>query len=349
MSEVPESEALKQMDAALADASMVGQWKFDALLEQAIGGPRPAGTAHLWAWDKISDLLLQSCEALPDGRTARRTLAFSNPGLQSGTTHTLLAAVQMILPGEVAWAHRHAISALRFCIEGSQDLYTVVDGERLPMERFDLILTPAWGWHDHHNDSEQRGIWLDVLDLPLVASMRQIAYGTLGEKSQPVRNAAQAPVSFMRPAWDDAAASTGTLRYPWKDVEAELSRYAEAAGSPTDGVMLEYTDPRTGGPVLPTIGCNVQMLRPGLATVEHRKTSSAICFVMEGSGTTTVEGQTFSWGPHDIFAIPSWSWHSHVNRSPGERAVLFVTDDKPLLKAMKLYRTETRDLQGGDR
>ena len=52
---------------------------------------------------------------LEESFTARRSLLFNNPGLPTGgTTHTLLMGIQMIKPGEIAWAHRHTLAAIRF-------------------------------------------------------------------------------------------------------------------------------------------------------------------------------------------------------------------------------------------
>lgn len=34
-------------------------------------------------------------------------------------------------------------------------------------------------------------------------------------------------------------------------------------GSPYEGIALEYTDAQTGGPCLPTIGCDIQLIRSG--------------------------------------------------------------------------------------
>ena len=86
----------------------------------------------------------------------RRVLILENPGLpgQSRITNSLFAGLQMILPGEVAPAHRHTPSALRFIIEG-HGAYTAVEGERTLMEPGDFVITPPWTWHDHGNESDQ--------------------------------------------------------------------------------------------------------------------------------------------------------------------------------------------------
>ena len=88
------------------------------------------------------------------------------PG-SSAVTPSLYAGLQLILPGEVAPAHRHTQCALRFVMEGD-GAFTAVDGERAVMAPVDLVLTPNWQWHDHGNDSGRPMIWLDGLDIPTV-------------------------------------------------------------------------------------------------------------------------------------------------------------------------------------
>jgi len=314
-------------------------------------GPKPSGVPFIWRWREVRESLLLACDALPESTTARRTIACLNPGLpRSGTTHTLMASMQMVQPGELAWAHRHSISALRYGVEGGPGLFTVVDGEALPMEPNDLILTPAWCWHDHHNESGKKGVWLDVLDLPLVGGLGQLAYAKFGETAQPIQEQRTIPDDdrgrLVRPGLVAPPADRPPLRYPWSDVEKRLSSLAADEGHPVDGVMLEYIDPATGGPVFPAMSCNIQMLRPGFQTRRHRRTSSSICYVVEGGGRTIVDGQEIDWSARDVFALPPWMWLQHINTSPNERAVLFVVNDAPLLKKMGIYREE-RDADAG--
>ena len=68
-------------------------------------------------------------ELLTAEEAERRALVLENPSFpgQSRTTSTMYAAIQLIMPGETAPAHRHAASALRFMIEG-EGAFTVVGG-----------------------------------------------------------------------------------------------------------------------------------------------------------------------------------------------------------------------------
>jgi len=122
---------------------------------------------------------------------------------------------------------------------------------------------------------------------------------------------------------------------------------AQLEGSPYDGLSLEYVNPMTGGPALPTLGCWIQMLRPGESTKRHRHISSSIYFVVRGAGETVVDcgggAERIEWGQHDAFAVPNWAWHEHRNRSKSDAAILFSVNDVPVFQAFGLYREEPED------
>src|SRR5919106_6139938 len=147
---------------------MWGLWE---IASQMTPHPRPEAIAHQWKWSLLREVVKQSATAVPVG-DERRAMQLFNPGLHGAwaTTNTLIAAVQVLLPGEVARAHRHTPTAIRFIIEGT-GAYTAVDGERVYMQPGDLVLTPSWAWHDHGNETAQRVVWMDGLDIPLIASM----------------------------------------------------------------------------------------------------------------------------------------------------------------------------------
>jgi 1-hydroxy-2-naphthoate dioxygenase len=343
--------SLEEFTHALNAQNMRGQWQADELLQRAIGGPKPAGVPFIWPWESVHRALLEACEVMPESMTARRNISFANPGLGAkiGTSHTIVAGIQMVMPGEVAWAHRHTLGAVRFGIEGNERLYSVVDGEALPMLPNDLVLTPNWTWHDHHNESGATAIWLDVLDVPLVSgSLNQTFYEPLGETTQPRREQLGDYISerakLMRPTWERRPVQNVPFRYAWSDVEPVLDAYAKAGREdPYDGLMLEYVNPMTGGPTLPTLSCRIQRLPPGRETKPHRHTSSAFYFAVRGAGATTVDGQTLEWSERDSFVVPNWSRHHHVNRSSSEEAILFCVTDEPVLAALGLLRHDPDD------
>jgi gentisate 1,2-dioxygenase len=331
---------------ALARNHLVALWNVNRnLLPKA---PRSRCVAHLWRWDTMLPLVRRSAAVAPLSRAAeRRVLGFINPGLPDryGATHTLWAGFQYVLPGEVAPAHRHSPAAIRFVIEG-EGAFTTVDGDKCLMGRGDLVLTPPWTWHDHGNESREPILWLDGLDLPLVAEMEGQFYEPFAAEVQPLSrpvgdSEARYGVGQLRPAWEKwAGPSSPLLNYKWTRTEEALRRLSAVdGGSPFDGVVMEYINPHTGGPLMPTLACFVQLLRPNLATRAHRHTGSAVYLVFEGRGHSVIDGRRFDWRKGDLFVVPTWAWHEHANPDSAD-AVLFSVQDTPVIRSLGLWREE---------
>jgi gentisate 1,2-dioxygenase len=228
------------------------------------------------------------------------------------------------------------------------------------MEPGDLVLTPNWTWHDHQNPGKKNVVWLDVLDVHLTKYLDAM-YGELYstetmENGNYFDGAAQVVVhedgycrqrfGAVRAPADHVDARFLPYTYKWTDTLAALQAM-DAAGTrdPHDGVLLDYTNPLTGGPTMPTINCRAQLLAPGEETRPHSHTSSTIYHVVEGSGVTSVGsekngGTALSWGPRDCFFVPSKAWHSFKNPSKSDPAILFSVSDRPVLESLGLYREE---------
>jgi gentisate 1,2-dioxygenase len=311
--------------------------------------PKSRCVPHLWRWKTMRPLVERGAELTGLSRQAeRRVLGFINPGLPDryGATHTLWAGFQYVLPGEVAPAHRHSPAAIRFVIEG-RGAFTTVDGDKCVMERGDLVLTPPWTWHDHGNESNEPILWLDGLDLPMVAEMEGQFYEPFADETQPLGKPVgdsehRYGIGQLRPTWERwAGPFSPLLNYKWTRTEEALRRLASVVpggGSPFDDVAMEYINPHTGGPIMPTLGCGVQLLRPGVRTKAHRHTGSAVYLAFEGRGSTVIESQRFDWQKGDLFVVPTWAWHEHAS-ADGE-AILFSVQDTPIMQALGLYREQ---------
>ena len=336
----------------MAARHLRGQWQVDPNRPQALRkgangqvqiDPVPSGVPHVWEWQDLLPLLRSACAAMPESYTARRALTFKNPGLQRGTTQTLVAGFQIVPPGEIAWAHRHTMSALRFTVQGGEKVFTVVDGRPLVMEPYDLILTPGWSWHDHHNESQQDAIWMDGLDVPFTLALNQAFYEEPGETAQERRTDDDAFSPLLRPAGQRGAGDARPYRYAWKDTLRFLQARAHEAVDPHHGRVLEFVNPLTNAAVLSTIGCQIQYLPPGFEGEPYRHTASSIAFVIEGEGRTALGERELEWARHDTLAIPNWTWHRQINRSKREPVILFVMTDTPILATFGFYRAETED------
>jgi gentisate 1,2-dioxygenase len=308
--------------------------------------PKSRLEPYVWRWREMRPQALRALELVGTQEAERRVICCVNPGTGRGATNTLVANVQVVGPGEIARAHRHTPAALRFIIESTGG-YTVVNGETIPMLPGDLVLTPNWTWHDHANDSDSPMIWLDGLDAPLVglleASFREeYPEETQQTKEDPDISLLRYGSGSLRPAWEAPQDDNSPLwHYPWSQTKAALDRLAAAeTGSPADGVILEYSNPATGGPVMPTIACYVQVLRPGRRTLRHRHTNSTVYHVIEGQGATIVDGKRLDWESKDVMTVPGWAWHEHVNESASHAAYLFSFTDEPVFRALGLYREQ---------
>jgi gentisate 1,2-dioxygenase len=336
--------ALDAFHAALAHDALDGLWRVQDQARAAGSRVRP----HLWRWEVVYRHLLRAGELVPVERAAdRRVLLLVNPGLPElrAATHTFAANVQLIQPGEVAPSHRHTPAALRFVIQG-HGAYTTIDGERVRMGEGDLILTPSWTWHDHGNETATPVIWMDALDRPLVAALQALFFEPHPDARQPVVRpddySARQYGAGLRPLGSRAAPMLSPRRaYRWADTYAALTTLAAAGeATPYDDVALEYHNPATGGHALPTLGCTIQLLRPGVHTRAHRHTSSTVYHVVRGRGCSVIDGQRFAWARGDFFVVPPWAWHEHANASAHEEAILFGVTDLPALEALALYREE---------
>ncbi|MGE0231536.1 MAG: cupin domain-containing protein [Flavobacteriaceae bacterium] len=275
----------------------------------------------------------------------RRTLRLTNPGLPYGTTPTFWASIQYIRPGEIADAHRHTATALRFVMQGA-GTDTIVDGDQYFMNENDLVLTPSWTWHDHEHKGDKPMIWLDVLDISLVRSLHATFFeGSETQRQKvnkvPDRSYRQYGSGIMRPMGSDVhQGPSPVLAYTWPRVEDALMQAAALEPNDYDDTFLEYQNPVTGGPALPTIGTAIQRLRPGFKGKAHKHTGSVVYYVVRGSGRSTMGSKTFEWSKGDFMSLPPWSVHSHANASDTEDAILFQVNDIPVLKALGLYREE---------
>ncbi|WP_258129478.1 cupin domain-containing protein [Achromobacter anxifer] len=311
--------------------------------------PRSASVPVVWRYQDLRGHVLRSAELVSPEEAGRRVIYLNNPGRRdvAAAVGWLYSGLQVMQPGELASAHKHSHSALRFIMEG-RGAFTVVDGHKMTLGANDFVLTPNGTWHEHGvAEDGTTCIWQDGLDIPLVNAMEAGFYAVHPDLNQTVTY----PVDDTSAAWANAALKpqvsgwtkpySPLFKYEWEPTYEALRRYARTtAGSPYDGVLLEYVNPATGGPVMPTIGASMQLLRPGEHTKAHRHTGSFIYQVAKGSGYSIIDGKRYDWTERDIFCVPSWAIHEHVNLSSNDDACLFSFNDLPVMRALALYREE---------
>ena len=315
----------------------------------ALVPPRPASpcTPAMWKYRDVRPHLMEAGELISAEEAERRVLILENPAMRgsSSITHSLYAGLQLILPGEVAPSHRHTQSALRFVIEGT-GAYTAVDGERVTMHRGDFIITPSWTWHDHGNPGAEPVVWLDGLDIPIVAFFDSGFMERFPAASQPVMraegdSAARYGANLLPLEFEPRSPTTPLFSYRYDRTRAALERLRSGSAHACHGYKLQYANPASGGYPMPTIGAFVQLLPGGFGGQPYRSTDGTIYCVVEGRGRTSVDGKAFDWEPSDVFVAPSWSVVRH--ESVGD-AVLFSFSDRPAQKALGLWREECPSL-----
>ena len=303
----------------------------------------PALPAH-WAYQDVRPLLFEAGKLISAEQAERRVLVLENPGLRnlSSITHSLYAGIQLVLPGEVAPQHRHSQAALRFILEG-KGATTTVEGERFEMYPGDLILTPSWQWHDHQNETTEPIVWLDGLDIALVALLDAGFSQHSNRKEQEVTRPSDTSRTLyganMLPV-DDAPASLNSplMRYPYAEARAALQRLKTATDwDSCHGIRMRYAHPRTGDWVMPTMGPAIQLVPKNFTTAGYRATDGAIFAVAEGHGTVKVGSENFDLAPHDVFVCPAWKWRSF---SAADDLVLFTFSDRPVQEKLGLWREE---------
>jgi len=297
-----------------------------------------------WSFNRIKPMLMEAGDLLIAAEAERRVLILENPALPGGSriTNTLYAGLQLILPGEVAPAHRHTQNALRFIMDG-EGAFTALDGERAYMSRHDLILTPAWLWHDHGNETSTPMIWLDGLDIPIV-QMLDASFAEHREDrgawptSRPAGDAQTRWGRNLRPArvQVDQIRGNPLFIYPfteWREALETLRRCEDP--HPHDGYLMEFTNPVDGGPVMATMSCFARLVPAGFETRGVRSTDGMIHVVVEGSGVMNVGDQNLRLKPGEIVVSPAWSERSITVE---DDLVLFSYSDRATQEKLSLWR-----------
>jgi len=312
-----QTDSLEELYADLGPNAFVPGWN----KETPSLYPRPYKTFEpaLWRYQDGRSALERAGRLVDTELAERRNLILTNPRKDNryGTSATLVAAYQMLLPGEHARSHRHTPNALRLIVESDAGAYTTVDGKRITMLPGDVVLTPSWSWHGHGNAGEIPAYWIDYLDVPLVHALEPMFF-----EPHPDDFETDAPLVASSP-W----------RFPWTAIEAGLSR-AEVDRSGRFGRQITLD-----APALRTMRLHMSAHAGGTETQPYRTTANNIYSVVSGSGTTTIDGTAFTWERGDVFVAPAW--RPHVHRFASD-AVLFRVTDEPLMEMLSMLREGDR-------
>jgi len=278
--------------------------------------PRTDFVPMHWGYQQVKDALASAGTLIDVALAERRNLILRNPFPNNNfaTVKTLVCAYQMILPGEIAPSHRHSAHAMRLILD-AKGSYSIVDGEKTPMESGDIVLTPGGHWHGHGHEGAEPAYWLDGLDIPSVHLMEPMFFEEHPDKYEKITS----------------VAASSRFRFSRDSILTKLDRAKDdPAGAHGPRVTLETPD-------MPTMGLTVEKLGSGNQTRRHRSTANRIFVVMEGGGQTRIGKETFAWRRGDTVVVPTWVDFSHQATSD---SLLFCLSDEPLMRAFKYYHSE---------
>lgn len=278
--------------------------------------PRRNFVPFRWRYADVKPILDAAGDLVDHAMADRRNLTMTNPveGNLYATVRSMVAAYQLIKPGETADAHRHTPNALRIILEG-KGTYTVVDGTRVEMRPGDVLLTPSWAWHSHSSNGNEDCYWVDVLDVPLVHLMEGMFFERHPDKLEPdVVDADSSPIAFR---WEDSLAAL------------------DAAAAPAHGMAERETE--LGNPALRTVALHVQRMHAGFRSALYRTTANSIFTVVQGRGRSVVDGESIEWAAGDVIAIPAWRAYRH---EADDQSFLVRASDEPVMRAIGMLREE---------
>ena len=319
--------------------------------------PKSKAVPFVWKWSTLLPLAEAAGDLVPVGRGGeRRAIGLANPGLAPNAyiSPTLWAAIQYLGPKETAPEHRHSQNAFRFVVEG-EGVWTVVNGDPVRMSRGDLLLTPGWCFHGHHNDRDAPMAWIDGLDIPF---SQQMDVGFFEFGSDRVTDYATPNFSRGERLWchpglrplsqlqDTVSSPIGAYRWEHTDRALTEQLLLEDEGQPaTVGqghAAIRYVNPTTGGDVMSTIRCEFHRLRAGTETPMRQDVGSNVFQVFDGTGAVVLNGETHKLEKGDMFVVPSWIPWSLQAESQFD---LFAFSDAPIMERLNFmrHRVEGRD------
>lgn len=356
-SSAPESDEseLKRLYEDFAGADLIPLWTQRADLMPL--APQPQARPAVWRWSLVSPLAERAGQLVPVGQGGeRRAIALANPGLGGHpyTTPTLWSAIQYLGPREVASSHRHSQGAFRFMLQG-RSVWTTVDGDPLELRAGDLILTPAWAWHEHRSLSDEAAVWLDGLDIPLVQRLDAgfFQVGSPTPTNFEARSFSRSERLWSHPGLRPIGDRTETpdsplLAYRREHIDAALSDQIGLQGV-GDRLELEaghaavrMISPATGGDALPTMRLEMHRLLAGGTASWERSVGSSVWQVFDGVAAVDLGDERHDVGHGDIFAVPAWCpvrIHAH------EDTDFFVFSDAPVYEKLSLDGRTSGDVK----
>lgn len=294
-----------------------------------------------WPYQSLRPLLLKSGELTPIEKAERRVLVLANPGHgleKMQASSAIYLGMQLLMPGEWASSHKHTPNAVRMIVEG-EGAYTTVDGEKCPMSRGDLILTPTGLWHEHGHDGTEPVVWLDVLDLPLVYYM-EASYHIEGQKQsvKPGQGEKKYTKAGVVPSsvFHRNNKAYPLLRYAWSDTKLALQSLAQDQPE-LEAVQVTYVNPETGQDAENILGFYALMLRPHQTLRLPARSPAQVFHVIDGQAQFEMAQKVFTLQEADTCCAPGYEQVSLKNLNSDQCTFIFIADESPLHRKLGLY------------
>ncbi|MDH3683809.1 MAG: cupin domain-containing protein [Acidimicrobiia bacterium] len=271
----------------------------------------PHGGAYRWRYDTVRRELVAVSETLDKASSERRVALLAHPDLSDcQAAEGLHAGIQLLRAGEAAAAHRHTPAALRVGLEATE-LITTVNDDDLLLDPLDVVLNPSGTWHGHEERGGAGAVWLDVVDLPLVAALGGVLFEPAGQPRGSDLLDPPIPVSSM-------------IRFAWSDVEPELGEARDVSGVRS----YRYGD----GSVLPTLAVTAHAVDEGATLHLPARTAGAVALIGRGR----FELGALDLDRFDVISLRSWTPASFTSRTGS--GVVMVIDTSPVAQRLGLYR-----------
>lgn len=257
--------------------------------------------------------------------------------------------LSVLLPGERTTRFRHNATEVNFCLGGGG--VTTVGERVIAFGKHDVWNTPSYTPYECINPGDVPLVWLTYSNAPLLKYMQVyiaehdldvVERPDLAEEhpDNPRRNS---PFGTFEIGSDGAslmpyerlinppAVESPVLFWPWARVENELEKL-ESLGADYVGRRLYLLyNPMTGrtNGTTPSFFATMTIRPPKIVDRPHRHVSAAINYYFQGSGRSTVAGNTYEWKAGDLMlSAPGWAVHNHA--SYDERVYELTVQDQPL-------------------
>jgi gentisate 1,2-dioxygenase len=186
-------------------------------------------------------------------------------------------------------------------------------------------------------------VWLDGLDIPIVALFNSTFREDYSEDEAPVSRPTGDSLarygSGLLPVGHHAASlNSPVFNYPYARTREALHVLARGAEPDAHlGHLMRYVNPVDGGWAMPTMATMIRLLPEGFSTQPYRSSDSMVFVVVEGRGHMEIEGQRFDLTPHDIVVVPGWCPYTlHA----ADDFVLFSYSDRVAQEKLGFFREE---------